>query len=233
MLETAILGDTMAPARVQAGAPEMNQKRWYVGAAIVLVAIIATACGPQPTGPTTTLLPASPPYCPFDAHLVMFGGDSLATQWPNDVTLTSGTTAFNTAVGGSAYGGSYTSGVDTIGDRVLAQLNNCGNDVAVAALSGGVNDISQGQPVATAIAGIRALDVELHARGVHAVFLTIHPVPDTTAWFAANQSRRRQINTWMTTPGNMFGTVVNCSPFLESSPGSDILARPYGLRCSR
>ena len=37
------------------------------------------------------------------------------------------------------------------------------------------------------------------------------------------------INTWMTTPGNMFGTVVNCSPFLESSPGSDILARPYWL----
>ena len=35
------------------------------------------------------------------------------------------------------------------------------------------------------------------------------------------------MNSWMTTPGNPYGTVADCGPAIESSPGSDVLATQF------
>jgi lysophospholipase L1-like esterase len=191
----------------------------------VVLALVA-GCAPTASG---SWVPQSAPYCPFDQKVVMYGGDSLATHWPSWVTLPAGDSAFNTARGGSAFGANYSGepDMDTIGARVLAQLDACGNDIAVVAISGGINDLSQSQPPSAAINAIRALDDALYARGVKAVLLKIHPIPPGTGLYTSAQAHRQAVNAWMAAPGNLHANLVDCTPALESAPGSDSLASKY------
>ena len=130
---------------VMTGGPRLSVSAF----AVVAIILLTAACTPTASGGA-----AKPPYCPFDSHLVLFGGDSLSGQWPQYVTYRPGDVGFNVSVGGAAYGGVYWAGNFTIGDYVRDQLNACGNSVGAVVLSGVVNDISQAQPASAAIAGI-------------------------------------------------------------------------------
>lgn len=197
---------------------------------VLLTAVViasAAACAPATSGPQSISI--TPPYCPFDIHLAMYGGDSIAGHWPGWITLPANDSAFNTARGGSSFGGNYTSDptMDTIGARVLTQLNTCGNNIGAVAISGGLNDLTEGQAPSVAINAIQSLDATLYARGVHTVMLKIHPIPQGTPTELAVQAHRQAVNTWMSTPGNLHATVVDCTSVLESSPGSDTLNYEY------
>lgn len=206
-----------------------THRRTVIAGRAALTAVLLTlvvACVPPAT---TQYVAAVAPQCPLDRSVVMYGGDSLAGHWPLFVTLPTGVTAFNTARGGSAFGGNYTDDptMDTIGARVLAQLNACGNTVGVVAISGGINDLNQGQPPSGTINAIRALDAELFRRGVAVVLLTIHPIAPNTELARTIQAHRRAVNAWMTASGNLHAHVVDCTGALESSPGSDVLKFDY------
>jgi lysophospholipase L1-like esterase len=204
----------------------MNLRR--AGLVMVVVAtLVGAACAPQPTGPDA--INSVRPYCPFDDKLVIYGGDSLVTKWPAYITLPSDLVPYNTAKGGSLMSRDVhpEGGFGTVGSRVLAELDQCGNDIGVAVFGGGAIDISIGLSTAEITAAFTALDEQLYARGVPAVFLTITPVSNNTEWFPAHQTQRQAINAWMKTPGNLHGTVVDCASAIESAPGSDILAPQY------
>ncbi len=192
-----------------------------------MATITVVACAPEPTGPPAVT--STRPMCPFDDSMVIFGGDSLVTQWPRWVPLPSTLTPYNTAKGGSAYTGNLTPDPDfgTIGSRVLDDLDDCGNDVGTVVISGGHVDLSYGRTAAEVIAAIDQLDEALYQRGVHAVFLAIVPVSNATDWYTAHQGARQQVNAWMKTPGNLHATVVDCAPVLETTPGSDVLANRF------
>ena len=194
---------------------------------LVTAVLLAAACTPGPTGPDA--LSSTRPYCPFDSNVVVYGGDSLVAKWPAYIQLPAGLVPYNTAKGGSMYSRNTSPDPEfgTVGSRVLADLDACGNDIAVAVFSGGAVDLSWGVSGGEVITAIDALDEQLHARGVPAVFLTITPVSNATLWFPAHQADRQAVNNWMKTPGNMYGTVVDCGPSIESSPGSDALAPKY------
>ncbi len=205
----------------------VREVRGALTAVVMVAAIVAGACEPQPIGPPS--VPSTRPRCPFDTNVVIYGGDSLVTQWPRWVPLPLDLTPYNTAKGGSAYTGNLTTDPDfgTIGSRVLDDLDACGNDVGAVVIGGGLNDLSYGMSADAVIESIAELDDELHDRGIEAVFLGITPVSNATDWYAAHQTARQAINTWMATPGNLHGTPVDCVPFLETTPGSDVLAPRY------
>lgn len=192
---------------------------------LLLVAVMA-GCVPSSSSQNISWVA---PKCPLDHSVVMYGGDSIAAHWPAFVLLPNGISAFSTARGGSAFGGNYRPDptMDTIGDRVLAQLDACGDDVGVVAISGGVNDLVEGPSATVAIDAIRALDAELYRRGVPTVMLTIHPIAPNTDTARAIQPGRRAINAWMTTSGNLHAEVVDCTGALESAPGSDVLRSSF------
>ena len=194
---------------------------------LVAALLMVAACAPGPTGPDA--IASTRPYCPFDRKVVIYGGDSLVSKWPAYVTLPSDLVPYNTAKGGSMYSRNTSPdpAFGTVGSRMLDDFDACGNDVGVAVISGGAVDLSWGVSAGEVITAIDALDEQLHARGIPTVFLTITPVSNATLWFPAHQNDRRAVNTWMTTPGNLYGTVVDCGPTLESSPGSDALAPKY------
>lgn len=196
----------------------------------VLIASIAAlltgaACAPQATGPEA--IDWQRPYCPFDDKVVVYDGDSLVTKWPAWVDLPAGHAPYNTARGGSFYSRDISPELKAIGSRVLADLDECGNGIGAAVISGGAVDLSWGVSASEVITALDALDQKLQARGVPTVFLTITPVSDGTPWVAAHQADRQTINNWMRTPGNLHGTVVDCASVLESAPGSDVLAKKY------
>lgn len=198
--------------------------------AVVLATIalaVSVACAPEPPAPP--LVPSTRPACPFDGDTVIFGGDSLATQWARWVDLPPSVPSLTTARGGSAFTGNLTSDPDfgTIGSRILDELDDCGDDIGAVVVGGGDVDLSYGASAQELIASIRELDAELHARGVAAVFLQIPPVSNATEWYAAHQTARQAVNGWMSTTGNLHGTAVDCAPALEDTPGSDALARRY------
>lgn len=194
---------------------------------LVVTVLMGAACVPSPTGPDA--ISSTRPYCPFDDKVVIYGGDSLVSKWPAYITLPADREPYNTAKGGSMYSRNVSPDPDfgSVGSRVLDELDACGNDIGVAVFSGGAVDLSWGVSAGEVTTAIDSLDEQMHARGVPTVFLTITPVSDATLWFPAHQADRRAINTWMTTPGNLHGTVVDCGPALESSPGSDALATEF------
>lgn len=193
----------------------------------VATMLTVTACGPQTPGPDA--INWQRPYCPLDSKVVVYGGDSLVTKWPAYITLPPDLVPYNTAKGGLMYSRNVTPDPTwgTVGSNVIDDLDECGNNIGAAVFSGGAVDLSWGISGNEVIGAIQQLDTELYNRGVHAVFLTITPVSDATPWFPAHQVDRQAVNNWMKTPGNMHGTVVDCGPVLESSPGSDILATKY------
>ena len=196
---------------------------------VLMVAVMAllTACGPQTPGPDA--IDWKRPYCPFDQNLVLFGGDSLTTKWPAYIPLPSGMTRYNTAKGGLMYSRNVTLDptFGTIGSNLIDDLDECGNGIGAAVFGGGGVDLSWGISGGEVIAAIDALDEEMYARSIPTIFVTMTPVSDATPWNAAHQADRKAVNAWMTTPGNLHATVVDCSPALESAPGSDVLAQQY------
>ncbi|HOT78406.1 MAG TPA: hypothetical protein PKY13_00390 [Microthrixaceae bacterium] len=194
---------------------------------VIAMVMLTGACEPQPVGPPSVT--STRPRCPFDDGIVIYGGDSLVTQWPRWVPLPPELTPYNTARGGSAYTGNLTPDPDygTIGSRILDDLDDCGNDVGAVVISGGHVDLSYGRSAEAVIESIGELDEALHARGVEAVFLEITPVSNAADWYTVHQVARQTINAWMATPGNLHGAVVDCSPVLETTPASDVLAPRY------
>lgn len=205
----------------------VGRSRGRLGALAITAMLSVVGCVPESAGPPSVTWTRPP--CPFGSNIVAFGGDSLVTQWPRFVPLPSDVMPYNTAKGGSAYTGNLTTDPNygTIGSRIIDDLNACGSGIGAVVLSGGHVDLSYGRTAEQVIASIDDLDQQLYDRGVHAVFLAITPVSADADWYVHFQSKRQAINAWMTTPGNMHGTVVDCAPQLESSPGSDALAQKY------
>ena len=106
----------------------------------------------------------------------------------------------------------------SISERLLAQLDACEDDVGLVVLSGGTNDLSVGQSPAPLTAAMTALDAELAARGVAAVWLPITPwAVSVTATYDLRYDSRLVVNGFVGTPGNLVA-VIDCNDVLRA-PG--------------
>lgn len=204
---------------------------------IASLAILATACttpssvppGPLPYGGT-------PEYCPYDDLVVQTNGDSIGVGFTNMMRLPEEYSVFNAAQGAATFTLSFT--VPLISERVKEWVDKCGNP-GVVVIQGGIIDLTYGVPIESIQAAVIELSDWLEARGIPTVWLGIHPFPRVSPYMAHNGTRQ-VYNEWLTTPGNVWGTAVDCTPVLQdpANPGTmspaywkivDLFGSPDGL----
>ena len=197
----------------------------------VVLAAMSTACTTTPGPGGTTSVPPTIAPTPFTcdtpgSNVVVFGGDSLVVQWPQYLALPPGTVSYNTARAATGFGAPVTvnpADSSNIGQRVLAQLDACNNDVGLVVIGGGVNNLAGGQPLAPLLTEVAALSAQLAARNVAVLWIPITPwvlytspgapvVPSLL--YDGRYDNRLAYNTWLATPGNVIGAAPNCNSTL-------------------
>lgn len=202
--------------------------------AVVVVAALTAACTPPPPEEPTYFL--APEYCPYDDAMVQSNGDSIGAGYTHMLRLPEPYSLFNASQGSATL--TISLRVPVIGDRVKEWVERCGNP-GVVIVQGGIIDLTYGVPVETMQAAISELSAWLEARGIPTVWLGIHPFPHVSP-YRQHEPRRLEYNQWLTTPGNVWGQAIDCTPVLEDSarPGTmdpaywkivDLLGNPDGL----
>lgn len=171
--------------------------------------LISTGCWTPPPPPGAT--------CPFAANTIQLNGDSNGTQLPQYLDV-AGHVVFNGAQGGAAF--SVDTGVPTIGSRVRQYLTDCGRPAAIV-IEGSTNDFSHQRTSEQIVDAVSELDQFLVSQDLTVVWTTMHPVPNNGSWTPAMLDARTEYNAWLTTPGNVSGTVVDVTAALdaEADPG--------------
>ena len=173
---------------------------------LCLVAGVSACTGvPNLAPPPYTAVPVT---CPFD-RVLMFNGDSVASEWANATTL-AGYEVFNAAHGASGYVFEL---LPTIGERVRQWVELCGEPSAVI-LSGGGNDFGHGEYVSVVEAAATELAVWLRDRGIPTIWVTIYPFPERSPAYPLFDSQRRAYNSWLRSGGPGWGTVVDLDPVM-------------------
>lgn len=202
--------------------------------AVVAVAALASSCTPPPPQEPTYFL--APEYCPYDDAMVQSNGDSVGAGYTHMLRLPEPYSLFNASQGSSTL--TFSIRVPKIGDRVKEWVERCGNP-GVVIVQGGIIDVTYGVEIETMQAAITELSAWLEERGIPTVWLAIHPFPHVSPYMA-HQARRIAYNDWLTTPGNVWGQAIDCTPVLEdpARPGTmnpafwkpaDIFGNPDGL----
>lgn len=189
---------------------------------LVAVVAVAAACAP-PTPPQEPTYFGTPEYCPYDDLVVQSNGDSIGVGYTNMLRLPEEYSVFNAAQGSATLTAPIR--VPVIGDRVKEWIERCGNP-GVVVVEGGIIDLTLGIPVETMQAAILELSAWLEARGIPTVWLAVHPFPHVSP-YQAHDERRLAYNEWLTTPGNVWGSAVDCSPALEDPAIPGTLNRSY------
>ena len=206
----------------------MRTPRPLIILALAALAVCA-ACNPQ--SPATTTTPTEDFSCPHPGpNTVVVAGDSLNTHWPRYLTLPDGTEVINIAKGAAAFTNPLTGDFATsisISERLLAELDLCGNDVGAVVVGGGVNDLSRGRGSAPLIAAVSNLDAELAARDIRVIWQPITPwAVSSNLFWDARYDQRLEFNEWLTTPGNVTGTVVDCNRALADPASAAEVMNP-------
>lgn len=200
---------------------------------VAVCGLAAAACAPAaPSGPAF----GTPEYCPYDQLVVQSNGDSIGVGYTHMMRLPEQYSLFNAAQGASTFTISAT--VPVIGDRVKEWVDRCGAP-GVVIVQGGIIDLTYGVPVASIEAAVTELSDWLAARDIPTVWLGVHPFPHVSPYIVHDPARRAY-NEWLTTPGNVHGVAVDCTPVLEdpARPGTmspaywkivDLLGNPDGL----
>lgn len=204
-------------------------------AGIVAVIAVAAACTPPPPEEPTYFL--APEYCPYDDLVVQSNGDSIGAGYTHMLRLPEQYSLFNAAQGGATL--TISLKVPLIGDRVKEWVDRCGSP-GVVVIQGGIIDLTYGVPVETMQAAATELSDWLEARGIPTVWLGIHPFPRVSPYYAVHDAKRVAYNQWLTTPGNVWGDAIDCTPVLQdpANPGTmnpaywkivDLFGSPDGL----
>jgi hypothetical protein len=186
---------------------------------ILTLAALALCAACTPQAPATTTTPTDEFACPHPGpSTVIVAGDSLNTHWPRYTALPDGTNVITIARGAAAYtnprSGDFSTSI-SISERLLAELDLCGNDVGAVIVGGGVNDLSRGLGSAPLISAVSDLDTELASRGVRVIWQPITPwAVSSSLFWDVRYEQRLEYNTWLTTPGNVTGGVVDCNQAL-------------------
>jgi lysophospholipase L1-like esterase len=201
---------------------------------LVAVAAITGACTPPPAEEPTYF--GTPEYCPYDDQVVQSNGDSIGVGYTHMLRLPEEYSLFNAAQGAGTFTISLT--VPVIGDRVKEWVDRCGNP-GVVVVQGGIIDLTYGVPIETMQAAVTELSDWLEARGIPTVWVGIHPFPHVSPYLV-HDAKRVTYNEWLTTPGNLWGQAVDCTPVLQdpARPGTmnpaywkivDLFGSPDGL----
>jgi lysophospholipase L1-like esterase len=215
----------------------MRRRVLLAVAFVAVLAVVGTGCiNPTPAPPGAVPYGGTPKNCPYDENAVQSNGDSIGVGYTNMMRLPEPYWVFNVAQGAATFTLSYT--VPVIADRVKEWIELCGNP-GVVVIEGGIIDLTYGVPPEGLEAAVTELSDWLEARGVPTVWLAIHPFPRRSPYMAADPNRRTY-NEWLTTPGNVWGNAIDCTPVLEdpADPGAmnpaywkivDIFGNPDGL----
>ena len=107
----------------------------------------------------------------------------------------------------------------------------CENDVGLVVISGGVNDLAQGDSPDAMEAALTGLSAALDARGVATAWVPILPWLLTPTFTAADGRfiNRAAFNDWLRQPGQVGGSLLECngSIDLDGAPVEQ-LAPQYG-----
>lgn len=213
------------------------RRRVVVSVAFVaILAAVGAGCTPAPVPPGELPYGGTPEYCPYDDLVVQSHGDSIGVGYTNMMRLPDQYSLFNAAQGASTFTLSYS--VPLISERVHQWVEQCGNP-GVVVIEGGIIDLTLGVPLEAIQAAVTELSDWLEARGIPTVWMGIHPFPRVSPYMAGN-SIRQAYNEWLTTPGNVWGDAVDCSPVLQdpANPGTmnpaywkivDLFGSPDGL----
>lgn len=207
-----------------------------VAAVTAVIVVIAGACTSAPVPPGELPYGGTPEYCPYDDLVVQSNGDSIGVGYTNMMRLPEQYSLFNAAQGAATFTLSFT--VPLISERVQQWIEQCGNP-GVVVIEGGIIDLTYGVPLEAIQAAVTELSDWLEARGVPTVWLGIHPFPRVSPYMA-HDANRQAYNEWLTTPGNVWGSAVDCTPVLEdpANPGTmnpafwkivDLFGSPDGL----
>ena len=190
------------------------------GSILAVVVLAVTMIGVLAACQTPSTRPPRPrPLLPCDEpgdDVVVIAGDSVTGGWSTYLVLPEGTTILNLSRGGSSYSAAESDDISktmSIPQRLLAQLDVCGNDVGLVVISGGVNDLAQGQSTDAIESAVTELSAELDARGVASTWVPILPWP-LTGEFTAEDERfinRAAYNDWLRQPGQVGGPVLECN----------------------
>ena len=215
----------------------MRRRVVQVVAFTAVIAAVAVGCTSSPTVPPGELpYGGTPEYCPYDDLVVQSNGDSIGVGYTNMLRLPAQYSLFNAAQGAATFTLSFS--VPLISERVQQWIEQCGNP-GVVVIEGGIIDLTYGVPLEAIEAAVTQLSDWLEARGVPTVWLGIHPFPKVSPYMAHN-ANRQAYNEWLTTPGNVWGAAVDCTPVLEdpANPGTmnpaywkivDLFGSPDGL----
>jgi lysophospholipase L1-like esterase len=215
----------------------MRRRVVQVVAFTAVIAAVAVGCTSSPTVPPGELpYGGTPEYCPYDDLVVQSNGDSIGVGYTNMLRLPAQYSLFNAAQGAATFTLSFS--VPLISERVQQWIEQCGNP-GVVVIEGGIIDLTYGVPLEAIQAAVTQLSDWLEARGVPTVWLGIHPFPKVSPYMAHN-ANRQAYNEWLTTPGNVWGAAVDCTPVLEdpANPGTmnpaywkivDLFGSPDGL----
>lgn len=215
----------------------MVRRRLRASVVVGIVAVIAVAAACTPPPPEEPTYFGTPEYCPYDDLVVQSNGDSIGAGYTHMLRLPEQFSLFNAAQGSATL--TLSVRVPVIGDRVKEWVDRCGAP-GVVVVQGGIIDLTYGVPVETMQATITELSDWLEARGIPTVWLGIHPFPDVSPYYAVHDAKRVEYNQWLTTPGNVWGDAIDCTPVLEdpANPGTmnpaywkivDLFGSPDGL----
>lgn len=204
----------------------MIRKRLLWLPLVVALAFVATACpGQSGSGGTTGTTPTtivSSNGCVGPTVIPLFG-DSNGTQLPQYMNP-AGYQVASKAYGGSAfteqaranYFAQSGNDLPTIVSRVHEYLTACPLPAGVV-IQGSTNDWGNQVDSTAVIAAVSDLNVYLTSLGVKTFWVSMHPVPHNGSWNAAQLANMAAYNSWLLTPGNVNGTVIDSALPLQDS----------------
>jgi len=183
---------------------------------VVVCAFAVSACGPD--APAVVIYNVAPEYCPYDAASVQFNGDSVGAGYARELRLPAGYSKFEAAQGAATW--TIDVQVPTIATRVKQWIEQCGNPGAVV-IEGGIIDISRSIALDHLQGVITELSDWLEARGIPTVWVALHPLPSVSS-YRVFEDARLEYNAWLTSPGAVWGTAVDCTEALQdpAQPGA-------------
>lgn len=196
----------------------MRTRRFGWLAAVVISISAVAGCTAYPT--EEPIYNVAPEHCPYTPEVVQFNGDSLGAGISRQVDLP-GYSKFEASQGSAGW--TFQGRFAPIGERVKEWIDQCGVPGALM-IQGGIIDLVIGVPVEKIKAAVLELSDWLEARGVPTVWVGFSPFPAVSDYSRYFTPARIAFNDWLATPGNVWGTGVDCTPAVSDPWAPEVLA---------
>lgn len=200
----------------------MRMRKLFWAPLVLALAFLATACPVESgtNGQTTTTTTVN--GC-LDPSVIPLFGDSNGTQLPQYLPQVANKAQGGSAATEEARATSIARGnpdLPTIVTRVHDYMASCPLPAAVI-IQGTTNDWGNEVGSARVIEVVSGLSAYLAGLGVPTFWISMHPVPHNGSWTADQINSMTAYNTWLLTPGNVVGTVINSALPLQdpADPG--------------